>query len=79
MNNIINAKLTAKRLINESVLVTKEKIKQLTTKAEFKTEQDKIVALQIYDLGLFISQSYFAIDGAQLYLILPSLYYALKE
>ena len=79
MNNIIDAKLTAKRLINESVLVTKEKIKQLTTKAEFKTEQDKIVALQIYDLGLFISQSYFAIDGAQLYLILPSLYYALKE
>ena len=79
MNNIIDAKLTAKRLINEFVLVTKEKIKQLTTKAEFKTEQDKIVALQIYDLGLFISQSYFAIDGAQLYLILPSLYYALKE
>ena len=79
MNNIIDAKLTAKRLINESVLVAKEKIKQLTTKAEFKTEQDKIVALQIYDLGLFISQSYFAIDGAQLYLILPSLCYALKE
>ena len=40
------------------------------TKAELKTEQDKIVKLQTYDLSFFIGQSYFFNDGAQLYLIL---------
>ena len=39
---------------------------------------DKIVNLQTYDLSLFIGQSYFVNDGAQLYLILQPLYYTLK-
>ena len=49
-------------------LATKEEIE--TTKTELKTQQYKIVKLQTYDLSLFISQTYFVNDGAQLYLIL---------
>ena len=50
-------------------LASKEEIKTLATKAELKAEQDKIVKLQTYDLSIFIGQSYFNNDGAQLYLI----------
>ena len=57
----------------------KEEIKKLATKAELKSEQDTIVRLQSHDLSLFVSKSYFIIDGAQLYLILQSLYYTLKR
>ena len=60
-NNILDAKVTAKKLINESgfnelikTLATKEEIKILARKAELKAEQDKIVKLQAYDLSLFI-------------------------
>ena len=35
--------------------------------------------LQTFDSSLFISQSYFNNDGAQLYLILQPLYYTLKR
>ena len=52
---------------------------KLATKAELKAEQDKRVKLQTYDLSLFIGQSYFVSDGAQLYLILQLLYYTLKS
>ena len=58
---------------------TKEETKKLVTKAEFKSEQDKIVKLQTHDLSLFIYQSYFVNDGSQLYLILESLYHFLKR
>ena len=51
---------------------------KLATKAELKAEQDKRVKLQTYDLSLFIGQSYFVSDGAQLHLILQLLYYTLK-
>ena len=50
-------------------MATKEEIKTLAIKAESKSEQDKTVKLRIYDLSLFIGQSYFNIDIAQLYLI----------
>ena len=36
--------------------------------------QDKVVELLIYDLSLFIGQSCFSNDGAQLYLILELIY-----
>ena len=55
-------------------LKTKEEIKPLATKAELKAEQDKIVKLQTYDSSLFIGQSYFSNDGAQLYLIFQPIY-----
>ena len=35
--------------------------------------------LQTYDSSLFIGQSYFFNDGAQLYLIFQTLYYTLKR
>ena len=78
--------ITAKRLVNKSglnenikALATKEEIKKLATKAELKAEQDKIVKFQTYDLSLSIGQSNSVKDGAQLYLILQPLYFALKD
>ena len=66
--------------LNEKIktLATREEIKKLATKTELEAEQDKIMKLQTYDLSLFIGQSYFVNDRAQLYLILQPLYYTLK-
>ena len=55
------------------------KRKTVKTKAELRAEQDKIIKLQTYDLSPFIGQSYFANDGAELYLILQWLYYNFKR
>ena len=55
-------------------LATKEEIKILAAKAELKAEQDKRVKLQTYYLSLFIGQSYFNNDGAQIYLIFQAIY-----
>ena len=54
--------------LNEKIKIStrKEKIKKIATKTELNAEQDKIVKLQIYDSSLFIGQSYFVNDGAQL-------------
>ena len=38
-----------------------------------------MIKLQTFDSNLFIGQSYFNNDGAQLYLILQPLYYTLKK
>ena len=46
---------------------------------EFKVKQDEIVKLQTYDLSLFIGQSYFVNNGAQLYLIFQVFYHTLKR
>ena len=48
----------------------KRRKKKLATKAELKGEQVKIAKLQIYDVNLFIGQSYFINDAVKLYLIL---------
>ena len=79
--NTLDAKITQKKLINESDLnkkiktsAPKEEVKTLATKAELKAEQDKIVKLKTYDLNLFIGQSYFDNDGGQLYLIIQQIY-----
>ena len=50
----------------------------MSNKGRIKTEQDKIVNLQTYDLSLFIGQSYFNNDGAQFYLLFQLLCYTLK-
>ena len=42
----------------------------MATKADLKAEQDKIVKFPTYGLSLFIGQSYFVSDVAQLYQIL---------
>ena len=63
----------------KKIATKKNEIKSLATTAELKAEQDKIGKLQTYDLSLFIYQSYFFNDGAQLYLIFQTLYYTLKR
>ena len=80
-NNTLDSKITQKKLINEydlnekiKKISNKRKIKTLATKAELKAEQDKIIKLQTYDLRLFIGQSYFNNDGAQIYLIFQPIY-----
>ena len=59
MNNVLDAKISGKKIVNESglnekirTLSAKEEIKTLATKTELKAEQDKIVKLQTYDLSL---------------------------
>ena len=59
--------------------VTSNKSKHLLVENEFKKLQDKIEKLQTCDSSLFISQSYFFNDGAQLYLTFQTLYYTLKR
>ena len=75
-SNTLDAKITQKKLVNESYL--NKKTKTLATTEEIKTatkaEQDKIVKFQTYDLNLFIGQSYFNNDGAQVYLIFQPIY-----
>ena len=75
-SNTLDAKIAQKNLVNKydlndniKTLATKEEIKTLSAKAELKAGQDKIAKLQTYDLSLFICQSYFNNDGAQLYLV----------
>ena len=38
--------------------------KNISNKEELKSEENKIVKLQTYDLSLFIGQSYFNNDGS---------------
>ena len=70
-NNILDRKITGKKLVNEfglnekmKTLATKKGIKKLATKTESKAEQDEIVKFKKHDSCLFIGQSYFVNDGA---------------
>ena len=79
--NILDTKITQLKLVNESglnekieTLATKEKMKTLAKKTELKAKQDKIVKAQTYDLSIFIDQSYFNNDGAQIYLAFQQIY-----
>ena len=60
-NDILDAKITAKKLINESglnelikTLASKKEIKTLARKAELKAEEDKIAKLQTYHLSFLL-------------------------
>ena len=64
-SNTLDAKITQKKLINESnlnkkikALTTREEIKT-ATKSELKANLDKLVKFQTYDLSHFIGQSHF--------------------
>ena len=63
-------RLTAIKNLNKKV--TSNKTKHLLVENEFKK-------LETFDSSLFIDQSYFNSDGAQLYLIFQLLYYILKR
>ena len=45
------------------------KLSTLVTKAELKTEQDKIVRLQTFDSSYFCGKSHFEDDVTQSYLV----------
>ena len=77
-SNALDAKIAQKKFIEIETLAKTKETKTWATKAELKTEQDKIVNLQTYDLSLFIGQSYFNNDGAQFYLLFQLLCYTLK-
>ena len=64
MNNILDAKITAKKLVNKSglnekinTLAKREEIKLLATKTELKAEQNKIVKLETYELLVKVTLS----------------------
>ena len=59
--------------------VTSSKSKHVPVENELKKIQDKIEKSQTYDSSLFIGQSYFFNDGAQLFLIFQTLCYILKR
>ena len=56
-------------IMNSDLDKKKKKIATLATKAELKSEEDKIEKLQTYDSSLLICQSYFGNDGSQNFLI----------
>ena len=60
-SNILDTKITAKQLVNESdwnekmkTSVTKGEMEKLAKKTELKAEQDKIVKLKTYDLNFLL-------------------------
>ena len=46
----------------------------LATKAELKTEQDKVTKLQTFDSSYFRGKSHFEEDGTQIYLVFQPMY-----
>ena len=56
----------------------KRRNKKISNKSRIKVRA-RYNSKTSHDLSLFVSKSYFIIDGAQLYLILQSLYYTLKR
>ena len=74
-----------KKLVNEydlnekiKTLATKEEIKTLATNAELKSEQDRIVKLQVCDLSLFTFTGYFVNDGLQNYLVFQPIHKTIR-
>ena len=71
-NNMLNAKIKVKELVNKSDIsefkkntYLNENIEILATKAELKAEQDKLIKLQIHDLSYFLRRNVLDVDGFQ--------------
>ena len=71
-NNILDAKITEKKLVNKyssdekiKTLVTKEEIKTLATMVELKAEQDKIVKLETHGVSYFLGKKFLGDNGPQ--------------
>ena len=62
-NNMLDAKITEKKLLYDSCL--DEKIKTWATKEEFKAKQDKIVKLEMHDWSYFLCRIFFDGGGSQ--------------
>ena len=77
MNEIIGNKMKEKELVKKSDISgfinnsdLDNKIATLATKAELKSEQDKIVKVRVFDSSYFCGKSHFELDGSQNYLVL---------
>ena len=76
MGEILNANIKEKELVNKSDIsgfidnsnLDKKKV-TLATKAELKTEKDKIVKLQAFDSSYFRYKSHSGDDGTENYLV----------
>ena len=53
MSNILDAKIKQKRLVGKSHRVENSDLNTKLGKAELKTEQDKIVTLQVFESSYF--------------------------
>ena len=85
-NNILDAKVKHKKLVNESNtpgFVKKfdlnKMIKTLVTKAELKAEHDKIVKLHSFHSSYFCGKSHFGDDETQNYLVFQPIYRLFKK
>ena len=85
-NNILDAKIKNKNLINESDIFgfvnnsdLDKEIATLTTKAKVKVDQDKIAKLQAFHSSYFHSKSYFENDGTQKYLVFQPIHRFFKN
>ena len=71
-NDLLDAKIKQKELVNKSDISNLVKnsdlntnIAPLTTKAELKKEQDKIVKHQVFDSSYFHGKNFLGDDGVQ--------------
>ena len=76
MCEILNKEIKEKGLVDKSDIsefignsALDKKIVTLATKAELKSEQDKIVKLEELDSGYFCGNTHFEIDGTQNHLV----------
>ena len=83
---MLDAKIKEKGSVNKSDIThliqnsdLNTKLTTLATKAELKTQQDKIVKLQIFDSTYFRDKSYFENDGTQKYLVFRPIYICYKK
>lgn len=56
-----------------------KKVEALTTKAELKAAQDKMIMLQVFDSSYFCSKSHFEDDGTQLFSVSASIEILYKD
>ena len=85
-SNILDAKITQKKIVNQSGsdekkknIRNKRRTKNVSNKGSIKVDQDKMVKLQTNDLSLFIGQIYVGYHGKQNYLVFQSLYAYIKR
>ena len=69
--NIVDNSIKSKNFVNKSAIAKLDKkVAALATKAELKTEQDKIIKLQAFDSSYYRGKSHFKDDGTQNYLVM---------
>ena len=71
IKNIVDNSIKSKNFVNKSAIAILDKnVATLATKAELKTEQDKLIKLQAFDSSYYRGKSHFKDDGTQNYLVM---------